>query len=271
MIIELTGLLALGFLSAIIAYLLGIGGGGLLVPAMVILFDYPVHEAIAISLIVMVASTLSLTSVNLNKGMVNIRFGIFLELSAIIGAVSGSLLSLSMDETLLSSIFAGIMFLTAFVVWRKSETKDPEIKEAGDGEFDREYTSDFGEKFYYHVKSPKKTAFVAIFAGLISGMLGLGGGIFKVPAMNIVSKMPIKVATATSNFMICFTAAAGAIPYLLKGYFSPASTGSMVLGVYLGSRFATGRLGKVQNKNIKIFFIFFLVFVALQMVYKGMR
>ncbi len=124
---------------------------------------------------------------------------------------------------------------------------------------------------YYKVESVGKTTSVAFIAGVVSGMLGLGGGVFKVPAMNIISKVPIKAATATSNFMICFTAAAGSIPYMLNGYLHPGAAGTMVIGVFAGSKFATGRLSKVQNKNIKLLFILFFVlfFVASQMAYKA--
>lgn len=270
---ELIGLLALGFVSAILAYLLGIGGGALIVPILVVFFGYPVHEAVAVSLVVIVASSLSITSVNLLKNMVNIRLALFMESAAILGAVSGGFASVSISEKTLAMIFAGVMFLTAYVMWKKSEVDTSTSEKPEDmGEFDQSFLdAQSGELRYYKVVNPNKTMSIAFLAGVTAGMLGLGGGLFKVPAMNILSKVPIKAATATSNFMICFTAAAGSVPYMMSGLFHPTATGAMVIGVFAGSKFATGRLAKVQNKNIKMLFVVFVIFVALQMVYKAVN
>ncbi|PLX70789.1 MAG: hypothetical protein C0602_04605 [Denitrovibrio sp.] len=273
MVIELIGLLVLGFAAAVIAYLLGVGGGALIVPILVVFFDFPVHEAVAVSLVVIVASSLSLTSVNLLKNLVNVKLALYMELSAIVGAVAGGLISVNISGEALAYIFASIMFVTAFIMWKKSEV-DTSTSEKPDemGEFDTSYVdAQSGSIRYYKVSSVNKTAGFAFFAGIVSGLLGLGGGVFKVPAMNIISKVPIKAATATSNFMICFTASAGAIPYMLKGYFHPIAAGAMVIGVFAGSKFATGRLSKVESKRIKRLFIIFVLFVALQMVYKAVQ
>jgi len=268
---EVLGLLALGFISAVVAYLLGIGGGALIVPILVVFFNFPLHEAVATSLVVIIASSLSITSVNLLRNLVNIRLGLFMETGAIIGAILGGFVSVSMSEKVLSVIFAIIMSLTAVIMWKKSEVDASTSEKPEDmGEFDMSYMDMQKEEVrYYKVERAGVTTVVSFFAGITSGMLGLGGGVFKVPAMNIISKLPIKAATATSNFMICFTAAAGSLPYLLQGYFHPASAGTMVLGVIAGSRFATGRLAKVQNSSIKKLFILFLLFVTLQMVFKA--
>lgn len=271
--VELAGLLLLGFVSAVVAYLLGIGGGALIVPVLVIFFGYPVHEAVAVSLVVIVSSSLAITSVNLKRDMVNIRLGLYMESAAIIGALSGGLVSVNIDGSVLSGVFASIMVVTALIMWKKSETDAAvDDKPESMGEFDSSFSDMTAARTrYYKVESPGKTTFVAFLAGITSGMLGLGGGVFKVPAMNIISKVPIKAATATSNFMICFTAAAGSIPYLMKGFLHPGAAGAMVLGAFAGSRFATGRLAKVENKNIKLLFVTFLIVVAVQMVYKAVH
>jgi uncharacterized membrane protein YfcA len=271
LVLELAGLLVLGFASAVLAYLLGIGGGALIVPILVVFFRFPVHEAVAVSLVVVVASSLSITSVNMLKNMVNIKLALYLEFAAILGAVGGGFASVNISGKVLSAVFAAVMFVTAYIMWRKSEREDIEtLKPDVSGEFDREYlNASTGDLEQYHVVKPEKSMIVAFLAGISSGMLGLGGGVFKVPAMNVISRVPLKAATATSNFMICFTAAAGAVPYLMKGFFHPAAAGTMVIGAFAGSKFATGRLAKVQNKRIKMFFILFVIFVALQMVYKA--
>ncbi|PLX68045.1 MAG: hypothetical protein C0603_08005 [Denitrovibrio sp.] len=269
--LEFLGLLILGFISAIVAYLLGVGGGALIVPILVVFFNYPVHEAVAVSLVVIIASSLSITSVNLLRNQVNVKLGVSMEFAAIVGAVSGGMASINLSEKVLSTTFATIMFITAFIMWKKSEVETSTNEKPEEmGELDRSFMDlQAGELKYYKVKSAGKTTLVAFLAGITSGMLGLGGGVFKVPAMNIISKVPIKAATATSNFMICFTAAAGSVPYLLNGYLHPGAAGTMVIGVFAGSKFATGRLSKVQNKNIKMLFILFVLLVASQMAYKA--
>lgn len=208
MVIELMGLLALGFVSAVIAYLLGVGGGALIVPILVVFFDFPVHEAVSVSLVVIVASSLSITSVNLLKSLVNVKLALYMEFAAIVGAVSGGLISVNISEKILAYTFAAIMFVTAFIMWKKSEVDTSSSEQPEDmGEFDTSYIdAQSGGLRYYKVTAVNKTAVFAFFAGIVSGLLGLGGGVFKVPAMNIISKVPIKAATATSNFMICFTA-----------------------------------------------------------------
>lgn len=271
MVLELAGFITLGFVSAVLAYLLGIGGGALIVPILVVFFGFPVHEAVAVSLVVIVASSLSITSVNLLKNMVNIKLALFLEFAAILGAVGGGFASVNISGKVLSSVFAVVMVITAGIMWKKSERDDtPPLVVEKEGEFDRNFlNASTGELEHYHVIKAEKSMVVAFLAGVSSGMLGLGGGVFKVPAMNVISRVPLKAATATSNFMICFTAAAGSVPYLLKGFFHPAAAGTMVIGAFLGSKFATGRLSKVESRRIKLIFILFLIFVALQMVYKA--
>jgi len=271
--IELVGLLVLGFCSSVIAYLLGVGGGALIVPVLVVFFDFPVHEAVAVSLVVIVASSLSITSVNLMKNQVNLRLGISMELAAIIGAVAGGLVSVNISAQVLAYSFAFVMIFTAVIMWKKA-TLETALSEKPENmaEFDTSFMDlSAGELKYYKVQSAGTTALIASFAGFLSGLLGLGGGVFKVPAMNIISKVPIKAATATSNFMICFTAAAASLPYIGKGYFHPVAAGTMVLGVFAGSKFATGRLAKVESKKIKMLFILFILLVAFQMVYKAVN
>ncbi|MGE4318402.1 MAG: sulfite exporter TauE/SafE family protein [Deferribacterales bacterium] len=269
--IELFGLLILGFSASVLAYLLGIGGGALIVPVMTVFFGYPVHEAIAASLVVIVISSLSLTSVNLLKNMVNIRFALFMESMAVAGAFMGGMITVSISQKSVSMVFAATMFLTAYLMYN-SKGEDTSLAEKPEktSEFDNDYYDAVeGRMKYYTVKKPYATGSVAGFAGLASGMLGLGGGVFMVPAMNILARMPIKAATATSNFMVCFTSASASIPYLLKGYLHPAATATMVIGAVMGSKFSTSKLTKVKSRKIRLMFIFFVLYVALQMLYES--
>ena len=271
--IELFGLLILGFSASVLAYLLGIGGGALIVPVMTVFFGYPVHEAIAASLVVIVISSLSITSVNLLKNMVNVRFALFMESLAVAGAFCGGVITVSISQKAVSIVFACTMFITAYLMYmNKADDTSKVEKPEQESEFDNDYyDAREGRMKYYTVKKPYHTGATAGLAGLASGMLGLGGGVFMVPAMNILSKMPIKAATATSNFMVCFTSASASIPYLLKGYLHPAATATMVIGAILGSKFSTSRLTKVKSRKIRLLFIFFVLYVAMQMLYESVK
>ncbi len=262
----------MGFAVGVIGYLLGLGGGALIVPVLVLVFGYPIHEAIASSLVAIIAGSIMVASVNLRKEIINIRYAVTLELVTVFGAIIGSFISVSIPEKPLSLVFAFVMVVTAVFMWKKSQPSEALEQEEGSGALDSFYYDESrGVHVNYCVKRIAPTLGVSGAAGLISGMLGVGGGIFKVPAMNIVSCIPIRVATATSNFMIGFTAAAGCIAYFRAGYVNPLVAGSMVVGVLFGSRYATRKLTKVTDKKVKLIFILFLLFVALQMFIKGLQ
>lgn len=271
--IELLGLMLLGFSASVLAYLLGIGGGALIVPVMTVFFGYPVHEAIAASLVVVAVSSLSITSVNLIKNMVNVRYALYMETPAVVGAFAGGLITISISQKTVSLVFAAIMLLTAYLMLTGksgdiSSSIKPERAEPLDGSY---FDAETGTTQYYSVHKPGITGIFAGLAGIASGMLGLGGGAFMVPVMNMMAKMPMKAATATSNFMICYTSASAAIPYLLHGYLKPFAVSSMVLGAVFGSKYSTSRLAKVKSRKIRILFIAFMLIVAFQMLFKSVN
>lgn len=271
--IELIGLVILGFSSSVLAYLLGIGGGALIVPVMTVFLGFPVHEAIAASLVVVVVSALSITSANFLKDMVNVRFALYIEIPAVLGAFLGGIITINISQKAVSMIFALIMLLTAYLmITGKSGDSSSESKPQEAGALDSSYfDAETGNTRYYSVIEPRVTAFFSGLAGIASGMLGLGGGAFMVPVMNMIAKMPIKAATATSNFMICYTSASAAIPYLLHGYLQPFAVSSMVLGAIAGSKYSTSRLTKVKSKKIRLLFIIFMLIVSFEMLMKSVR
>jgi len=258
-----------GFLSA----LLGIGGGALIIPAMVIVFGYPIHTAIATSLIVIVATSSSAASVNVLKGLVNIRLGIYLEMITAAGAVAGGLISTNLPEKPLMLSFSVFLLVMAFLLYKGTRAKDVMEYQAKDtsGVFRTKFY-DAQKKDYitYKAKNIPYTTLLSGFAGLISGAMGLGGGIFKVPAMNAISKLPMKAATATSNFMIGMTASAGALIYFKSGYVQPLPSGMMVIGVILGSNISARTVGKIKDATIRNIFLIFIVFVAIQMLIRSL-
>lgn len=269
-------LLIVGFLVGMVGALLGIGGGSIIIPVLVLYFKYPIHVAIATGLVTIIATSTSVVPSNTMRGIVNIKLGLTLELVTAMFAVVGGVISISLNEQIISIIFSCILIFTAIIFWKKKTSEDAVSlirkysKEDMTGRYDNCYFDDRMEThIYYKVEKLPVTMFISGFAGLLSGMLGIGGGIFKVPAMNIISKVPIKAATATSNFMVGMTATAGALVFLMSGYVDVKVCSMMILGVILGSKFAVIKFQKVSDARIKNIFIIFLLFIAAQMLFKG--
>jgi len=265
----LTAGLFVGFLGGI----LGIGGGSIMVPILVLWFKYPIHVAIATSLITIVATSINITGYNIATGLVNIRFGLFLETTTALFAILGGLLSVSVNEKPIIIAFSIILAFISFLYFIRRNINDDIIA-------DNAAQSFFAASYYDALKKNTisykpiniiTTAIISAFAGLISGMLGIGGGVVKVPAMNILAKLPIKAATATSNFMIGITAAAGSIVYFNSGFIDPSVTSLMIIGVTFGSKIASKKFNKIADKRIKTLFMIFMIFVAIQMFIKGIK
>jgi hypothetical protein len=271
--IEIMQLIPVGILAGILGYLLGIGGGVLIVPVLVLIFGYSVHTAVAASLASITVGSVLISASNLNRNLVNIPLAVTLETVTIFGALVGGYISVSVSERPILIMFSIITLVTAYLMWKKTvSTEDAETPpDEGNGFYSGSYMDEVrGRVIHYRVKKVHLSMMVSAFAGVISSMLGVGGGFFKVPAMNILSGVPLRVATATSNFMIGFTAAAGSVAYLFHGYVLPQLAGSIIVGVLIGSAFATAKLRKVTDNRIKKIFIAVLLLIAVQMFYKAL-
>jgi len=260
-----------GFFAGILGGLLGIGGGFIIVPLLTLVFKYPVHIAVATSLITIVANSSNITGANVVAGYTNIKFGLFLETTTVLPAILGSLISVSLNEKVIMIIFSVVLIGIAALYYLRRNIYDTYIEdEKLKGFFSSSfYDVNAGKEIKYRPSKIFFTGAVSAFAGLLSGMLGIGGGVIKVPAMNVISKLPIKAATSTSNFMIGITAAAGSIVYFNSHLIDPLVTALMIVGVSFGSKFAAKRFKTIQDKKIKMLFMIFLIVVAIQMFIKG--
>ena len=273
---EIIVLLMTGFIVGILGHLLGIGGGVVIVPVLVLICHLPIHIAISASLITIVATSTAIASTNVANGIVNVNLGMLLELTTVICVVLGSFLSLTSSENILMFIFSGVIILTAISYLRNVNVDDvynakDYVNEYNSTVSDNNYYDErVGKNIYYKVRRLPLTIIISGVGGMLSGMLGVGGGILKVPAMNLISKMPIKVAAATSNFMIGITAAAGSIVYILYGKVDPKIASLMVLGVVVGSKFSIKRFSKIKDSRIRLLFVIVLIIVSLQMLLKGL-
>ncbi|MDX9759596.1 MAG: sulfite exporter TauE/SafE family protein [Bacteroidota bacterium] len=257
-----------GAVTGVLGALLGIGGGIFLIPVLVMGFGLPMHEAVAASVVTIIATSSATAAVYVDKGISNIRLGMSLEVMTTIGAVLGGITAIYLPGEVLRKIFAVFLLLMAGLMWRKSRARDDarihyNPSAAISGEY---YDTAEQHTVRYSVRRLRASMLVSIVAGNLSGLLGIGGGLIKVPVMNMVSGVPMKAATATSNFMIGVTAVASAFIYFSHGHVNPLYTAAAVLGVLAGSQLGT-RLGmRLRSRTIVGVFIVLILVVAVRML-----
>ncbi len=246
-LVTLLLLLLGGGIAGTIGAMLGLGGGIFLVPFLVLAFGLPMHQAVATSILAVIATSSAGAAMNIERRIVNLRLGMVLEISTVAGAILGGLTANVLSGQALSRIFASLLLVVAFVmVWRIRNHQDHHTP-VGEGSFPASFKDESsGEVLSYSARRVPIVSLIALVAGNISGLLGVGGGIFKVPAMTMISGVPMKAATATSNFMIGVTAAASAFIYFSHGHLNPLIVSPAVLGVLVGSF-----LGIKINRRIK--------------------
>jgi len=271
-ILEFTLLVAMGsFVAGLLGALTGLGGGVVLVPLLTIFFKVDIRYAIGASLVSVIATSSGAAAAYVKEGFSNIRIGMFLEIATTLGALCGAFLATIVSTRALAIIFGLVLLYSAYLS-RKPRTPEqrnlPPDPRATRLRLNGSFPSEEGIRFYNVQNVP--TGFSLMFgAGALSGMLGIGSGAVKVLAMDQAMKIPFKVSTTTSNFMIGVTAAASAGIYLNRGYVDPGLAMPVMLGVLAGSLLGVHILIKAETNVLR--WVFSLVIVALgaQMVYKG--
>ena len=276
--------LAAGWLGAVI----GIGGGIVIVPVLVLAFGFDIRIAVATSLIAVVATSTAAGSAYVGRGMANMRLGMTLEVATTVGGIGGGLVAVLVSPSLLAGLFATLMAVTATLVLRgrteevEADEDDPVHAPAGTGAHAtpagwEEPATLAGAYFDEHqgrlvsyraVNLPLGGA-ISLLAGTVSGMLGVGGGFLKVPAMTEGMKVPIKVAAATSNFMIGVTAIASLFVYFARGYVHPYAAVPVALGVVGGATVGAATSSKVSPVLLRRILVVVLFVVAAQMALKA--
>jgi uncharacterized membrane protein YfcA len=262
------GALAAGFLGS----LTGLGGGVIIVPLLVLVFGVDIHYAIGASLISVIATSSGAAAAYVKEGYSNIRIGMFLEIATTVGALSGAFVAMVIAPSAIAVTFGLVLLISAYLSSRPqpeptgNETPDPLATRL---RLDGTYPTAHGKQTYHvrHVPAGFSLMFVA---GVLSGLLGIGSGAFKVLALDQVMRLPFKVSTTTSNFMIGVTAAASAGIYLSLGYIDPGLAMPVMLGVLLGSFLGTRVLVRARVRLLRIVFSLVLVAVAVEMIYKGL-
>jgi len=269
LIIFLVSIVA-GFVGA----LFGLGGGVLIIPFLTLVEGVPVPLAVGASIVSVVATSSASAATYVQDHLTNLRLGMFLEIGTVAGAITGAFVSVFLPASALFILF-GIILLYATMVMIRARgidfpanvrpDKTSRILALGSQYEDHS----LNRVVKYEVTRTPLTVFIGYFAGIVSGLLGVGGGIINVPTMNLVSKVPVKVASATSNFMIGVTAAASASVYLLRGDVHPLLAAPLIIGVAGGALLGTRVLKVTPPTRVKVAFGILLAAISLLMILKG--
>jgi hypothetical protein len=258
-----------GVVTGTLGALLGIGGGLFLVPFLVLALNLPMHQAIATSIVAVIATSSAGATMNLERRAVHIRLGMVLEIATVVGAIAGGLTASHLSAAILTKLFSVVLLIVAGLMMRKLLRSGEHERLSTEGVLPSTFHDEAtGATIAYAVRRMPALMAVSFIAGNLSGLLGLGGGFFKVPAMTIFGGVPMKAATATSNFMIGVTAAASAFIYFSHGHLNPFIASVTVLGVLSGSYFGIKLNRRIHSSVIAWIFAAVLVIASVQLYFK---
>jgi len=271
--IEFTALIFLGsLLAGFLGALTGLGGGVVVVPLLAVVFHVDIHYAIGAALVSVIATSSGAAAAYVREGYSNIRVGMFLEMATTVGALAGAALVLYLHASVIAVIFGFVLIYSAFASFHEDS---PLKRDLGPNpiatwlRMDSTYPTSTGFESY-HVRGVPMGFLLMLVAGVLSGLLGIGSGAVKVLAMDKAMKLPFKVSTTTSNFMIGVTAAAGAGIYLSRGYIDPGLAMPVMLGVLAGSLIGARVLAGAKVRVLRIVFALVIGSLAIEMIYSGL-
>lgn len=265
-------LLFFSFIAGLVGALTGLGGGVVVIPVLVLLFHINIHYAMGASLISVIATSSGTAAAYMREGYTNLRIGMFLETAAVVGAFCGALLIAVVSKTFLTIIFSLVLFFSAaLTIKRQEETENFETSHPWATKLQLNGTYPLKNQFEkYRVQNVPLALFIMGIAGVLSGLLGIGSGALKVLAMDQALRLPYKVATTTSNFMIGITAAVSTGVYFAHGYINPVITFPVMIGVIAGSFSGAKVLTRMHNRTLRIIFSIVICLIGLQMLYKAL-
>jgi uncharacterized membrane protein YfcA len=274
-LVRLCEVSAASFCGGIIGSISGLGGGVVIVPVLTVLLGMPIEDAIAASIVSVIAVSSGAGSVYLRDRITNVRIAMFLELSTAAGALLGSVvLSRYVNARTLEILFGGLLLASLVPIFAKFGDELPTgVANDRMSTYLRLASSYFDKrlnrKIDYNVTGIPAAIVIMGIAGIISGLLGIGAGVVKVLAHEIAMKVPTKVSTATSNFMIGVTAAAAAGVYLRRGLVLPYLVAPVAVSVLAGAMIGTHLMERMSNKWIRRVFAAALGVVGIQMLLRG--
>ncbi|NOK39663.1 sulfite exporter TauE/SafE family protein [Corallococcus exercitus] len=264
--------------AGLLGSLLGLGGGLILIPVLTLVLKVDIRYAVGASIVSVIATSSGAAAAYVRDGLANMRVAMFLELATVAGAVTGAMLAGMVGGRALYFLFGAVMAYSALAMLRKlredgSPRQEPPPNALADrlGLHGSYYDVSTGGEVAYRVHRPLVGLGLMYIAGTVSGLLGIGSGALKVPAMDLAMGLPIKVSTATSNFMIGVTAAASAGIYFARGDIDPFIAGPVCVGVTLGAFAGSRYLTKLKSGSLRMLFVVVLLWVSYEMLSKGIH
>lgn len=266
--IVFVGSLVAGFLGA----LTGLGGGVVVVPLLTLALGVDIRYAVGASLVSVIATSSGAAAAYVREGFSNIRIGMFLEIATTFGAIFGAYLTTRLPSNIIGMVFGVVLLFSAYFASREHPnlTLDAPDRLAHRLKLEGSYPTAEGEKHYRARHVPAGFGLMYL-AGVLSGLLGIGSGAMKVLAMDQAMRLPFKVSTTTSNFMIGVTAAASAGIYLSRGMIDPGLAMPVMLGVLGGSMFGARILVKVHSRSLRLVFSLVVVALGVEMIFNSMK
>src|SRR5438477_6777594 len=264
---------AAGAVAGALGIVLGLGGGIFLVPFLTLVLGFPVRSAAAISLTTVIATSSVVAAARAGNRLMNLRFGMLLEVATAAGSLLGGITAQVVAESTLQRMFGVVAIFVAVVTTarmnRRNVIGEPDADPGRLGA--RFYDAERGRIVTYRIKRLPLALVASFIAGNLSSLLGIGGGVIKVPALNAWCGVPLRAAAATSAFMIGVTATAGAVIYYGHGQLVPPLAAAAVLGVQLGSWGGMRLSARASARWLKLLMAFVLLMVSLLMLARGTR
>lgn len=268
-------LLASSVAAGMLGSLLGLGGGIIVIPVLTLLLGVDIRYAAGASIVSVIATSNGATVSHLKEGIANLKVGMLLETATTTGALIGAMATAAIGGRPLYVIFAIVLATSSIVMFLRRNADEapnrfnhPWAARLGLGSSFPDHAT--GRTIHYGVSGVPVALGLMLVAGMVSGLLGVGSGTLKVPAMDVAMRLPMKVSTATSNFMMGVTAAAGAAVHFARGDILPMVAAPVAIGVLAGAVLGARLLGRLQNSSVRMMFVLVLMAVSIQMAARGL-
>lgn len=271
-VLTFTLILLLGaYCAGLLGSLTGLGGGVVIIPLLTLCFGADFHYAVGAALVSSIATSSGSGSAYVKEGITNIRLGMVLEIATTIGAVAGAVVAIWMNNSVISIIYGGVLVLTAVMQQVKHNRHEHVVGSplAKRLKLFGTFPQKDGTKQYYELTNVGGGFAVMLLAGMLSGILGIGSGVLKVIAMDGIMKVPFKVSTTTSNFMMGVTACASAVVYIQRGNIVPGLALPVLIGVLFGALTGAKLLKRLDVSLLRKIFAIAILAVAVNMIYMG--
>ena len=264
-------LLAASYCAGLLGSLTGLGGGVVVIPVLTLCFGVDFHYAVGAALVASIATSSGSGSAYVKEGVTNIRLGMFLEIATTIGAVCGAAVAIYLNSNTIAIIYGSVLVLTAAMQQRRKTDHDGVVgsEMARRLKLFGSWPQKDGTMKHYQLRHVGGGFSVMYVAGVLSGILGIGSGVLKVIAMDGIMKVPFKVSTTTSNFMMGVTACASAVIYVQRGNIVPGMACPVMIGVLFGALTGAKLLKRLDVRLLRRIFCIVILMVAANMIYQG--